>query len=185
MAGERGNEVEPSGEADGGREVDGGASGGGEVRPESGGGEDRGAGLDPLRSVEHELTVLLRRARATSWEVAREVHPHLEANAYSLLLWLWRSGPTRLTDLAGQLGISKGTLSRQIRGLESLGLVRRQPDPADGRAALLNLTEQGQRRFDEARGARLQQLHRSLAGWPAGDQVEFARLLHRFNEPDD
>lgn len=138
-------------------------------------------GPDALRAVEHELTVLLRRARAVSWEVAREVHPHLEPNAYGLLLLLFRAGPTRLTDLATELGIGKGTLSRQITGLEALGLVRRQPDPADGRAALLDLTEEGQRRFAEARGARQEQLRRTLAGWPTGDQTEFARLLSRYN----
>ncbi|MGW4463284.1 MarR family winged helix-turn-helix transcriptional regulator [Micromonospora sp. NPDC004704] len=136
---------------------------------------------EPLRAVEHELTVLLRRARAVSWEVAREVHPHLEPNAYGLLLLLFRSGPTRLTDLAAELGIGKGTLSRQIAALAELGLVRRQPDPVDGRAALLDLTEEGQRRFADARRARQEQLHRALAGWPTADQVEFARLLSRYN----
>lgn len=46
---------------------------------------------ETLRAVEHELTALLRRGRAVSWEVAREVHPNLEPNAYGLLLWLRRS----------------------------------------------------------------------------------------------
>ncbi len=138
-------------------------------------------GFDPVRLVEHELTALLRRARAVSCEVTREVHPSLDANAYGLLLWLRRAGATRLTDLAGQLGIGKGTLSRQIAGLESLGLIRRHPDPADRRAALLELTEEGQRRFDDARAARGRQLHHILAGWPEADIAEFARLLRRFN----
>jgi DNA-binding MarR family transcriptional regulator len=138
-------------------------------------------GRENLRRVEDELSVLLRRARAVSWEMAREVHPRLEANAYGLLLYLWRSGPTRLTDLATQLGIGKGTLSRQIRNLESLGLVCRAPDPVDGRAALLEVTDHGRRRFDEARDARLGQLRRTLDGWPREDLAEFARLLGSFN----
>jgi DNA-binding MarR family transcriptional regulator len=142
-------------------------------------------GSATLRTVEDELTVLLRRFRTVSWDMAREVHPNLEASAYGLLLWLRRSGPIRLTDLSALLGVSKGTLSRQLRGLETLGLVRREPDPADGRAALLQLTAEGQRRFDEARAGRLGQLRRTLEGWPAGDLAEFARLLHRFNESND
>ncbi|MEU0765159.1 MarR family transcriptional regulator, partial [Streptomyces microflavus] len=105
---------------------------------------------ETLRVLEHELTALLRRGRALSWEIAREVHPNLEPNAYGLLLWLRRSGSTRLTDLAAELGIGKGTLSRQIQGLEALGLVRRDPDPVDRRAAQLRLTEEGTRRFDAA-----------------------------------
>ena len=110
---------------------------------------------ETLRVVEHELAALLRRGRALSLEIAREVHPNLEPNAYGLLLWLRRSGSTRLTDLAVLLGIGKGTLSRQIHGLETLGLVRRDPDPADRRAAQLRLTEEGSRRFDAARSARM------------------------------
>jgi DNA-binding MarR family transcriptional regulator len=137
---------------------------------------------ESLRAVEHELTALLRRGRALSWEIAREVHPHLEPNAYGLLLWLRRSGSTRLTDLAARLGIGKGTLSRQIHGLESLGLVRRDPDPTDRRATQLSLTEEGTRRFDAARAARLGQIRRTLESWPEQDIKDFARLMHRFNE---
>lgn len=137
---------------------------------------------ETLRAVEHELAALLRRGRALSWEIAREVHPNLEPNAYGLLLWLRRSGSTRLTDLASRLGIGKGTLSRQIHGLEGLGLVRRDPDPDDRRAAQISLTEEGTRRFDAARAARLGQMRRTMESWPQRDVEEFARLLHRFNE---
>lgn len=137
---------------------------------------------ETMRAVEHELAALLRQGRAVSWDIARTVHPDLEPNAYGLLLWLRRCGSIRLTDLATQLGIGKGTLSRQIHGLETLGLVRREPDPSDRRAAQLCLTDEGQRRFDEARGARLGRLRQSLDGWAQEDVVEFARLLRRFNE---
>lgn len=137
---------------------------------------------EPLRTVEHELTALLRRGRTVSWGIVREVHPHLEPNTYGLLLWLRRSSAVRLTDLAARLGVGKGTLSRQIRGLEALGLVSREPDPVDRRAARLTLTEEGQRRFDAARGSRVDELQRALAGWSPEDVAEFARLLHRFNE---
>ncbi|MFJ6199980.1 MarR family winged helix-turn-helix transcriptional regulator [Micromonospora sp. NPDC092111] len=137
---------------------------------------------ETLRALEHELTALLRRGRALSMEIAREVHPNLEPNAYGLLLWVRRSGPIRLTDLATLLGIGKGTLSRQIQGLEVLGLVRRDPDPADRRAAQLCLTEEGTRRFDAARTARMEQMRRSMENWPKRDVEDFARLMHRFNE---
>ncbi|RIV40702.1 MarR family winged helix-turn-helix transcriptional regulator [Micromonospora radicis] len=137
---------------------------------------------DSLREVEHELTALLRRGRAISWEIASEVHPNLEPNAYGLLLWLRRSGSTRLTDLATRLGVGKGTLSRQIHSLEALGLVRRVPDPSDRRAAQLSLTEEGQRRFDAARASRLGQIRQALQNWPARDVAEFARLMRQFND---
>ncbi|MEV6690626.1 MarR family transcriptional regulator [Micromonospora sp. NPDC051196] len=137
---------------------------------------------ESLREIEHELAALLRRGRAISWEIASEVHPNLEPNAYGLLLWLRRSGAIRLTDLATRLGVGKGTLSRQIHGLETLGLVRRDPDPSDRRAAQLSLTEEGQRRFDAARASRLGQIRRALQSWPQRDVEEFARLMRQFND---
>ena len=137
---------------------------------------------EPIRAVEHELTALLRRGRAVSWEIAREVHPNLEPNTYGLLLWLRRSGSIRLTELAARLGVGKGTLSRQINALEVLGLVYRDPDPSDRRAAQITFTEEGQRRFDAARsgaGGRVAAHAERLAG---RDVEEFARLLGRFND---
>ncbi|WP_431975722.1 MarR family winged helix-turn-helix transcriptional regulator [Micromonospora haikouensis] len=138
-----------------------------------------------LRFVEHELTALLRRGRSLSFEVAREVHPDLDQNAYGLLLWLRRSDATRLTDLSARLGISKGTLSRQINGLEALGLVRREPEPEDRRAWRLTLTEEGQRRFDAARATRLAMFRRIVESWSKRDVEDFGHLLRRFNDALD
>jgi DNA-binding MarR family transcriptional regulator len=134
-----------------------------------------------MEAVEREIAVLFRRARAASSEMARELHPDLESEAYGLLAWLNRAGPSRLTHLAGQLGIGKGTMSRQIASLERLGLVQRRPDPADGRAALLEMTPAGRERFDRTRAARLDRLHRILDSWPAEDLAVLASLLHRLN----
>lgn len=140
---------------------------------------------ETLRDVEHELTALLRRGRSLSWEVAMEVHPNLDPNAYGLLLWLRRADASRLTDLAARLGVGKGTLSRQINALEALGLVRREPDPDDRRAWRLSLTEEGQRRFDAARSSRLAEFRRILESWPRRDVEDFGRLLARFNDALD
>ena len=142
-------------------------------------------GADAVRTVEDEVSMLLRRARLVYCDVARQVHPNLDVNAYGLLLWLRRSGPTRLTDLATLLGLSKGTLSRQLRSLASLGLVRSEPDPADKRAFLLQLTPEGQHRFDLARTTRIGPLRRTLESWHPAELAEFARLLRRFNQSAD
>ena len=94
-------------------------------------------------ALERELTVLLRRARAKSGEMAREVHPDLESAAYGLLVRLDEAGRQRATELAAYFGVGKATMTRQLRALEDLGLVAREPDPADGRAWLVHLTEEG------------------------------------------
>jgi DNA-binding MarR family transcriptional regulator len=134
-----------------------------------------------MEAVEREIAVLLRRARAASSEMARGLHPDLESDAYGLLALLNLGGPTRLTTLAVQLGVGKGTTSRQIAGLEKLGLVRRRPDPNDGRAALLEMTEEGCEAFNRTRAARLERLRRMLDSWPQDDLSVLARLLNRLN----
>ncbi|WP_372458504.1 MarR family winged helix-turn-helix transcriptional regulator [Streptomyces sichuanensis] len=133
-------------------------------------------------ALERELAVFLRRARASSGELAREVHPDLEPAAYGLLVRLEEAGQQRATDLAAYFGVGKATMSRQLRALCELGLVSRDPDPADGRASLIQITEEGRVRFTRVRDARRAQYMSKLAGWDRTEVAELARLLHQLNE---
>ena len=47
------------------------------------------------------------------------------------------------TDLAAQMGISKQAMNDLLRQLEARGYLELQPDPSDGRARLISLTERG------------------------------------------
>jgi DNA-binding MarR family transcriptional regulator len=141
-----------------------------------------GAGVDQvMMTLERELTVLFRRARAQSGEMAREVHQDLEPAAYGLLARLEETGPERATSLAQYFGVGKATMSRQLRALEDLGLIRREPDPADGRAFLVELTEEGRIRFTRVRDARRQQYVKQLCAWDRSEVAQLARLLHELN----
>ena len=132
-------------------------------------------------SLERELTVLFRRARANQGEMAREVHPDLESAAYGLLVRLEETGRRRATELAAYIGVGKATMSRQLRALEQLGLVAREPDPADGRAWLVDLTEEGRTRVSRVREARRARYVRHFADWDRREVAELARLLHELN----
>lgn len=52
-------------------------------------------------------------------------------------------GGSRLNHLAAQAQVTKQTASLLVAALEREGLVERIPDPADGRARLIRLTEKG------------------------------------------
>lgn len=52
---------------------------------------------------------------------------------------------SRLTDLAEQAGITKQTAGFLVDQLERGGYVERAPDPVDGRARLVRITERGAR----------------------------------------
>ncbi|GGU53892.1 MarR family winged helix-turn-helix transcriptional regulator [Streptomyces lavendofoliae] len=138
-----------------------------------------------ILALERELAVFLRRARASSGEMAREVHPELEPAAYGLLVRLEEAGTQRATALAAYFGVGKATMSRQLRALEDLGLVARDPDPADGRASLVRLTDEGRGRFRRVRDARRARYVRKLAGWDRAEIAELARLLHQLNAGGD
>ncbi|MEU4208973.1 MarR family transcriptional regulator [Streptomyces sp. NPDC026206] len=151
--------------------------------PEEGGPSVGCSGVDQgFLALERELAVFLRRARASSGELAREVHPDLEPAAYGLLVRLEETGQQRATDLAAYFGVGKATMSRQLRALDELGLVTRDPDPADGRASLVQITEEGRARFTRVRDARRAQYMSKLAGWDRTEVAELARLLHQLNE---
>ena len=138
-----------------------------------------------VEALELELAVLLRRARAFSTQIAREVHPDLEPGAYGLLVRLAATGGERLTDLAAAFGVGKPTVSRQVAVLERLRLLERTPDPVDARAQVLRLTSGGAARLESARSARRARFRSLLARWTDSDVESLARLLHQFNELDD
>jgi DNA-binding MarR family transcriptional regulator len=135
-----------------------------------------------MDALERELTVLFRRARSVSGELARQVHPELEPAAYGLLLRLEEVEPERATDLAAYFGVGKATMSRQLRALETLGLVARDQDPADGRAFLMRLTDEGRERFSRVRRARRESYLAQLRAWDRAEIAELSRLLHKLNE---
>jgi MarR family transcriptional regulator for hemolysin len=84
----------------------------------------------------------------TSKAVRRAFDSALAEAGGSIPMWLvltnlkassWRSQH----DLAGAVGIEGPTLTRHLDGLEQLGLVRRRQDPANRRAVVVELTDEG------------------------------------------
>lgn len=67
----------------------------------------------------------------------------LSFTTLSVLDTLAVGGPKRLTELARTEQISQPGLTQLVTRLERDGLVERRPDPADGRAVLIHLTESG------------------------------------------
>jgi DNA-binding MarR family transcriptional regulator len=65
-----------------------------------------------------------------------------------------REGGLRLSDLGTRLGIAPSTLTRNLARLEERGLIRKEPDPIDGRAQRVALTDAG---FEAAGKVRCQE----------------------------
>jgi DNA-binding MarR family transcriptional regulator len=91
-------------------------------------------------------------------------------------------GPLRLTALAEAAMLDASTVSRHVQHLEAAGHLARTTDAADRRATLIAVTDSGEALLREALAARGRLLDAALAGWPAEDRVQLARLLSRLAE---
>ncbi len=104
----------------------------------------------------------------------------LEYAAFQLVRRLEESGPIRASDVASRMGLDLSTVSRQVSHLESVGFVERSPDPLDGRASLLTLSDAGRLASTRICDARRAMFAEMLADWPADDVERFGELLTRF-----
>jgi DNA-binding MarR family transcriptional regulator len=73
------------------------------------------------------------------------------------------SGDVRLIDLLPVVPMSQPGLSRRVDRLCAEGLVRREPDPRDGRASLLRLTDAGREALAAARPVHAQAVRAQLS----------------------
>lgn len=104
----------------------------------------------------------------------------LEAFEFDVLAALRRAGPPyELTPgrLLRETLVGSGTMTNRLDRLEGRGLVRRLPDPADGRAVRVRLTVEGRSRVDGAVSDLLHRERAVLAGLPAADRERLADLL--------
>jgi DNA-binding MarR family transcriptional regulator len=91
-------------------------------------------------------------------------------------------GPVHLGDLARVEAVAPPTLTRAVAHLEERELVRRRPDPADGRAVLVEVTAGGRRALRDLRRARVAFLAKRLETLAEEDRLvvaEAVRVLGR------
>ena len=132
---------------------------------------------DSVEVVEHAITILSRTLE--SGQKKRT----LTLSAYLLLGEIVENGgPLGINDLAQALQLDISTISRQVATLESSGLVERFPNPVDARVSLLQMTDLGQTRFQEARKMRYSLFSELLENWPEEDRCQFGIYLERFNQ---
>lgn len=99
-----------------------------------------------------------------------------------------RMGGIRLTELASRAQLSLAATSELVNDLEALGYLTRRPDPADGRAKLIDLTGRGRALLGDAVGrvADIENRWSSAVGAKRFDDMctTMQRLLDEL-DPDD
>ncbi len=85
----------------------------------------------------------------------------------------------RSSAVAGACALDQSTISRHLRSLEERGLVERSPDPADRRAQLLSLTDDGEQLLADQDALRRERLEAALADWSDDDRDRLDTVLSR------
>lgn len=83
----------------------------------------------------------------------------------------------RLGVLADRLRVVPRSVTELVDALVAKGLVERVPDPADRRAVVVRVTDQGTELSGRVHAARSSQLREWTANLPPDDQEELVRLL--------
>jgi|SRR5580658_2835484 DNA-binding MarR family transcriptional regulator len=93
----------------------------------------------------------------------------LSLTAVATLGSLDRAGAQRITTLAAAHGVSQPSMTQLAQRLEQRGLVSRSSDPADGRVALVKLTDLGRQALAERRRRNAERIAELLRDLPEGD----------------
>jgi len=83
----------------------------------------------------------------------------------------------RPTELARELHLSASGITRALLPLEKRGIVRREPDPDDGRASFATLTDSGRELVDDASTTASQTAERFMHRLSLGQTRQMIRLL--------
>jgi DNA-binding MarR family transcriptional regulator len=103
---------------------------------------------------------------------------------FDVLITLDNHAPLRMTDLANAVLLSSGGLTRLVGRLEERGLVRRDPDTADGRSFQASLTAEGRAALAEARVTHDAVIEELLGAPLADDELDaLAAILGRALAP--
>jgi DNA-binding MarR family transcriptional regulator len=120
---------------------------------------------DPRGLTDDELAAGVTAGAEQLARLLRSLNPPdgLSSTAGATLGTLERSGPYRLTVLAAREGVTQPAMTQLIARLEHAGLVRRAPDPADGRVVEVHITGAGTALLARRRAVRTEQLAGILA----------------------
>ncbi|WP_019630156.1 MarR family winged helix-turn-helix transcriptional regulator [Actinomadura atramentaria] len=141
--------------------------------------DGRTPGAEPgVPPADLELAERLRIALGRLHRRARRHTPQaLTIGQVSTLAAVESLGPVRLVDLAEAEGVRAPTQSRVVAGLEELRLIERTADPADRRACLLTITDEGRAWLARLRADRSAFFTARIAELPADQREALAAAL--------
>jgi MarR family transcriptional regulator, lower aerobic nicotinate degradation pathway regulator len=134
-----------------------------------------------LKRVADRPTWLLARANARSHGLLADAFAAEGVRGYHfrLLAALDQFGPASQADLGRHTGIDKSDVVATLNELAATGLVRREPDPEDGRRNIVTMTKRGVSALERLDAVVDGIQNTVLAPLTASEQRTFVRLLSK------
>src|SRR5262245_58545140 len=98
---------------------------------------------------------------------------------YQVLTLASQLGPRRQLSLAQELGIDRTVMTYLLDDLEAAGLVERRADPADRRARLIAVTDNGESTIDRVKGCLVSAEDLLLGALSESERATFRSMLLR------
>jgi DNA-binding MarR family transcriptional regulator len=132
----------------------------------------------PTRQLtEQQLALGRALEQATTWLRRTRSATDLSPTGVSTLDRLAATGPARITDLALREGLSQPGMTTLVHRLVERGWAEREPDPADGRATLVRVTEAGRERITAYRARRAEEIAERMDALTPEDQASLLAAL--------
>lgn len=154
------------------------------VRHPPSAGEEAAESSSPAFALDESIGFLVYRAQLTmKKELARQFRPHhITPERWAVLSRLWEKDGQTQNELAERTFKDGPTITRICARLEDKGLVIRRPQPGDGRALLVSLSDEAHELVPELIPRALKTINRALSGVDADEAAIAKRVLCRMFE---
>ena len=112
--------------------------------------------------------------------LSRNLEPYrLGGGSYIYLLYIMENPGITQSELSTRLFIDRATVSKMVSYLEKEGMITRRPNPADGRAVILDITPHGETVYGELTRVATQYRQLMVADIPTEDCQVTIRTLRK------
>lgn len=138
----------------------------------------RGSTDQALAEIEAAMVTIRRSQRRRA--LARQAPPHPDTAIVDVVDAIEAAEQATVSSVAAALDLAQPQASKLVATAVDAGFVERRADQADGRRALLVLTDAGRDLADRVHRFRQDRFAAAMEGWSDAERTEFARLLSRF-----